>query len=100
MYIMYATSDSRTVNKLENKIKVVTSALLVPPEKPSVETVEKKIVKSPAVKSAAFIVCPSLVVSYVKGTVAQDSDSSVHLLTCPSLSQFLSCISSLSVMTR
>jgi hypothetical protein len=61
---------------------------------------EKIIVKLPAVKSAAFKVCPLPVVSYVKGTVAQDSDSSIHLLTCPSFSQFLSCISSLSVMTR
>jgi hypothetical protein len=60
---------------------------------------EKIIVKLPVVKSAAFIGCP-LLVSYVKGTVAQDSDWSLHLLTCPSFSQFLSCISSLSVMTR
>jgi hypothetical protein len=61
---------------------------------------EKIIVKLPAVKSAVFIVCPLLVVSYVKGTVAQDSDRLSTMLTCPSFSQFLSCISSLSVMTR
>jgi hypothetical protein len=29
MYVLYATPDSRTVNKLENKIKIVKSAQLV-----------------------------------------------------------------------
>ncbi len=62
---MYATSDSRTVNKLENKIKVKLAQLVPLKGYLWKRHGEKKIVKLPAVKSAAFIVCPSLVVSYI-----------------------------------